>query len=58
MSIPGILTTLGDVHLLQSDDGCIHGHAVEILVLQVCLALLLPELDPADVTAAVEKVPL
>lgn len=55
---PGVLTTLGDVHLLQRDDGCVHVHAVELLVLQVRLTLLLPELDPADVTAAVKKVPL
>lgn len=50
------LTTLGDIHLLQGNDGSIHGHAVQLLVLQVCLTLLLPELNPADITAAVKRV--
>lgn len=54
----GVLTTLGDVHVLQTDAGSIQVHAVEVLVLQVRLTLLLPELDPADVAAAVKEVPL
>lgn len=56
--VSGVLTTLGDVHVLQRDDGSIQVHAGEVLVLQVRLTLLLPELDPADVAAAVKEVPL
>lgn len=52
------LTTLGDVHVLQKDDGRVQVHTAQFLGLQVGLALLLPELDPADVTAAVKRVPL
>jgi len=52
------LTTLGDVHVPQKDDSRVQVHAVQLLGLQVGLALLLPELDPADVTAAVNRVPL
>lgn len=50
------LTTLTDVHAEERKLGAISVDAVEVLVIELGLPLLLPQLHPADVTAAVEKV--
>lgn len=50
------LTTLTDVHAEERELGAVGPDAVEVLAVQPGLALLLPQLHPADVTAAVEEV--
>lgn len=52
----GALTTLADVHAEQGQLGALRADAVEVLAVQLGLPLLLPQLHPADVTAAVEEV--
>lgn len=50
------LTTLTDVHAEEGELGAISTDAVKTLAVQPGLPLLLPQLHPADVTAAVEEV--
>lgn len=50
------LTTLTDVHAEERELGAIRTDAVKALTVQPGLPLLLPQLHPADVTAAVEEV--
>lgn len=52
----GALTTLADVHAEQGQLGALGADAVEVLAVELGLPLLLPQLHPADVTAAVEEV--
>lgn len=56
LGLGGSLTTLADVHTEQRQLRAIGVDAVEVLVVQLGLSLLLPQLHPADVTAAVEEV--
>lgn len=50
------LTTLADVHAEEGELGALGADTVEVLAVQPGLPLLLPQLHPADVTAAVEEV--
>lgn len=50
------LTTLTDVHAEEGQLGALGADAVEVLAVQLGLPLLLPQLHPADVTAAVEEI--
>lgn len=52
----GSLTTLADVHAEEGQLGAVRVDAVEVLAAELGLPLLLPQLHPADVTAAVEEV--
>lgn len=52
----GSLTTLADVHAEEGELGALGADAVEVLAVQRGLALLPPQLHPADVTAAGEEV--
>lgn len=52
----GSLTTLADVHAEEGQLGALGADAVEVLAVQPGRPLLLPQLQPADVTAAVEEV--
>ena len=50
------LTALADVHAEEWQLGAVGADAVEVLTVELSLPLLLPQLHPADVTAAVEEV--
>lgn len=52
----GSLTALTDVHAEERELGAIGTDAVKTLAVQPGLPLLLPQLHPADVAAAVEEV--
>lgn len=50
------LTTLADVHAKEGELGTLSTDAVEVLAVQLGRPLLLPQLHPANVAAAVEEV--
>ena len=52
----GSLTALADVHAEERQLGAVGADAVEVLTVELSFPLLLPQLHPADVTAAVEEV--
>lgn len=52
----GSLTALADVHAEEWQLGAVGADAVEVLTVELSLPLFLPQLHPADVTAAVEEV--